>query len=80
MKAVLESHVDGSFEGSGSGAGREYRLSNGLRWRQVGEPVDEGAGDHPRVVLLHDGSGFYLRFEGIARVVPVELSGSPRRG
>jgi hypothetical protein len=76
MKPVLVSRIDGSFEGFADG--RVFRLSNGLRWRQVGEITDFAQGDRPRARLFHDGDDFFLDVEGTTAMIRVELAGSIR--
>jgi hypothetical protein len=69
-RAVVESRIDGQFEGFEFG--RVYLLQNGQVWRQTSARIRLRLRLSPRVLIVPTASGFEMTVEGVEGGVRVE--------
>ena len=78
MTVIIESRIDGLFEGYEDG--RSHRLTCGMTWVQEDGRREAVFAESPRVRLLADATGaFALEVEGAGAAVRVALARCVRR-
>ncbi|MBY0491030.1 MAG: hypothetical protein K2R93_14400 [Gemmatimonadaceae bacterium] len=68
--AVIESRIDGDFEGWDGET--VFRLQNGQIWQQVGAGITVHYKYSPKVLIYKSGARYKLRVDGVDREIVVE--------
>ena len=74
METIIESRIDGRFEGWKTG--RVYKLANGQIWKQAQSKSRSCTRTRPKAKIWRDGARNYLEVEGMKEMVRVRRGSS----
>lgn len=67
---VIESHIDGNFEGWDGET--IFKLDNGQIWQQASYSYTYHYAYHPKVIVYRSGGGYKMKVEGMDDALPVK--------